>query len=154
MRPTSQHSARLPFATIELLRRMSILSATGLTYYCGCCSKPAPIGDGGHEKSIWEVVAHSAPDDAVCWDGNLGIPGNNPVRAGAILQSLEEGSQLLHPGRERLQGRSHSGGSPFSNWLPLHLREAAVDKQLCSCDEACVIGGKKHNCLGDLIGRA
>jgi hypothetical protein len=31
------------------------------------------------------------------------------------------------------------GGSLFSNCLPLHLREAAVDKQLCSCDEACVV---------------
>ncbi len=32
MRPTSLHSARLPFATIELLRRMSVVSVTGLTY--------------------------------------------------------------------------------------------------------------------------
>jgi hypothetical protein len=123
-------------------------------YYCRCCSKPALIGDAGHEKSIWAVVAHSALDDAAWWVGNLGIPGNDRVRAGGIPQSLQEGSQLLHPGRERLQVRSHSSGSPFSNWLPLHLREAAVDKQLCSRDEACVIGGKKHNCPGDLIGRA
>ena len=71
-----------------------------------------------------------------------------------IPQSLGEGSQLLHPGRERLPVCSHSSRSPFSKWLPLHLREAAVDKQLCSRNEACVIGGKKHNCPGDLIGRA
>ncbi len=42
--------------------------------------------------------------------------------------------------------------TPPSNGL--HLREAAVHKQFCSCDEACVIGGEKHDRLGDLIGRA
>src|SRR2546429_6366152 len=39
--------------------------------------------------------------------------------------------------------------TPPSNGL--HLREAAVHKQFCSCDEACVIGGEKHDRLGDLI---
>jgi hypothetical protein len=32
MRPTSLHSARLPLATIEVFRRMSAVSVTGLPY--------------------------------------------------------------------------------------------------------------------------
>jgi hypothetical protein len=36
----------------------------------------------------------------------------------------------------------------------LHLCKTSVHKQFCSCDEACVIGGKKRDRLGDLIGRA
>jgi hypothetical protein len=36
----------------------------------------------------------------------------------------------------------------------LHLREAAIHKQFRSCHEACVIGGEKHDGLGDLIGCA
>jgi len=36
----------------------------------------------------------------------------------------------------------------------LHLCKPAIYEQFCSCDEACVIGGKKHDRLGDLIWRA
>ena len=35
--------------------------------------------------------------------------------------------------------------------MGLHLREAAVDKQFRSRDEACVIGREKHHSLGDFI---
>jgi hypothetical protein len=36
----------------------------------------------------------------------------------------------------------------------LHLRETSVHKQFRSRDKACVIGGKKHDRLADLIGGA
>src|SRR5216684_5889162 len=36
----------------------------------------------------------------------------------------------------------------------LHLCKASVHKQLCSCNVTCIIGGEKHDGLGDLIGCA
>ena len=48
--------------------------------------------------------------------------------------------------------------SPLTSRAPpftgLDLCKASVHKQFRSCDEACVIGGKKYNRLSDLIGRA
>jgi len=42
--------------------------------------------------------------------------------------------------------------APPSN--SLHLREAAIHKQFRSCDVACIVGGEKHDGLGDLVGDA
>src|SRR6201999_4377409 len=36
-------------------------------------------------------------------------------------------------------------------WRTLDLRKAAIHKELCSRDEACVIACQKHDCVGNLL---
>jgi len=72
-------------------------------------------------------------------------PGCRASISDAVVADIGDGWMTSNHSRD---GKSRT---PFNG---LHLRETSVHKQFCSCDEACVIGGKKHDRLGDLIGRA